>query len=141
MANGFPAPNVRGSVRNGAAFGAGKANDKKWELDAVAAFANRAVRRAPKARRFRAPKPLSRPQPVASASRCPKKQSTKFQLAHHVGILAELEDEQCRFSPSEAFDGSPNRLDAEVWAHTELMLGEARASLATDLGPMPTRRW
>lgn len=41
---------------------------------------------------------------------------------HHVGIFERLEDEQCMFGPT-GFDGSPNRVDAKVWAYTELMLG------------------
>jgi phage terminase large subunit-like protein len=47
--------------------------------------------------------------------------------AHHVGSLPLLEDEQCRFVPGE-FDGSPNRVDALVWAMTDLMLGEPAAT-------------
>jgi phage terminase large subunit-like protein len=47
--------------------------------------------------------------------------------AHHVGSLPQLEDEQCRFVPGE-FDGSPNRVDALVWAMTDLMLGEPAAT-------------
>jgi len=39
--------------------------------------------------------------------------------AHHVGVFAELEDEMCQWVPG---DPSPNRLDALVWAGTELML-------------------
>ncbi len=39
---------------------------------------------------------------------------------HHVGIFPELEDELCLWIPG---DPSPNRLDAAVWALTELMLG------------------
>lgn len=42
--------------------------------------------------------------------------------AHHVGVLEQLEDEQCTFTTL-GFDGSPNRVDAEVWAYSELMLG------------------
>ncbi|QQR47732.1 hypothetical protein JKA73_17500 [Myxococcus xanthus] len=42
--------------------------------------------------------------------------------AHHVGRLAALEDELTTWVPGES-DWSPNRLDAEVWALTELMLG------------------
>ena len=38
---------------------------------------------------------------------------------HHVGLFGELEDEMCQWMPG---DGSPNRLDALVWAGTELML-------------------
>lgn len=39
---------------------------------------------------------------------------------HHVGTFAMLEDELCQWEPG---DASPNRLDALVWAATELMLG------------------
>ena len=38
---------------------------------------------------------------------------------HHVGTFASLEDELCEWVPGAA---SPNRLDALVWALTELML-------------------
>jgi phage terminase large subunit-like protein len=41
---------------------------------------------------------------------------------HHVGMFATLEDEYCTWIPG---DDSPNRLDAAVWALTELMLGDA----------------
>lgn len=44
--------------------------------------------------------------------------------AHHVGVFPELEDEQCSFTPL-GYEGSPNRIDAEVWAYTELMLDDA----------------
>lgn len=37
---------------------------------------------------------------------------------HHVGSFAELEDELCSWTTG---DNSPNRLDAKVWAITELM--------------------
>jgi len=43
---------------------------------------------------------------------------------HHVGNFADLEDELCTWIPGE---DSPNRLDAEVWAYTELMLDEVDA--------------
>lgn len=39
---------------------------------------------------------------------------------HHVGMFAELEDQLCTWVPG---DVSPDRLDACVWALTELMLG------------------
>jgi phage terminase large subunit-like protein len=43
----------------------------------------------------------------------------------HVGGFARLEDEMCSFGPDGKSDGkSPNRLDALVWAATELMLGD-----------------
>ena len=37
---------------------------------------------------------------------------------HHVGMFAKLEDELCLWMPG---DASPNRLDAKVWAITELL--------------------
>ncbi|SNY92792.1 Large terminase phage packaging protein [Cohaesibacter sp. ES.047] len=44
---------------------------------------------------------------------------------HHVGNLAELEDEMCDFGLSGLTSGkSPDRLDAMVWAVTHLCLGE-----------------
>jgi phage terminase large subunit-like protein len=39
---------------------------------------------------------------------------------HHVGVFANLEDELCMWLPGEA---SPNRLDAKVWAITDLAEG------------------
>lgn len=39
--------------------------------------------------------------------------------AHHVGSFPALEDEQCLWVPG---DPSPNRMDALVWAATEIML-------------------
>jgi phage terminase large subunit-like protein len=43
------------------------------------------------------------------------------QKVHHVGTLSRLEDEMCTWSALEN-DPSPNRMDALVWALTELML-------------------
>ena len=44
---------------------------------------------------------------------------------HHLGMFAALEDECCNWVPNEGLP-SPNRLDALVWALTELLLqGEA----------------
>ena len=43
----------------------------------------------------------------------------------HVGAWPELEDEMCDFGPDGLSSGrSPDRLDALVWAITELMLQE-----------------
>lgn len=50
------------------------------------------------------------------------------QREHHVGNFNRLEDELCTWTPG---DKSPNRLDAHVWAATELMLGNA--ATAADL--------
>ena len=45
----------------------------------------------------------------------------------HVGALPELEDEMCDFGPGGLTSGrSPDRLDALVWALTDLMLRERR---------------
>jgi phage terminase large subunit-like protein len=49
---------------------------------------------------------------------------------HHVGSFADLEDEQCNWVPG---DPSPNRLDAEVWAYTDLIL----ESEIMETGPNP----
>ena len=44
-------------------------------------------------------------------------------LVHHVGTFPELEDQMCNFGPDGMAEGnSPDRLDAMVWAMTELML-------------------
>ena len=44
---------------------------------------------------------------------------------HHVGTLPELEDQMCDFGPGGLSTGnSPDRLDALVWALTDLMLGQ-----------------
>lgn len=46
---------------------------------------------------------------------------------HHVGSFADLEDELCTWVPGLP---SPNRLDAEVWAYTELILIEEKIAWA-----------
>lgn len=57
---------------------------------------------------------------------------------HHVGMLAKLEDELCTYTP---FDPkSPGRMDALVWALTDLMLGTAVAS-GLDSLPRAKSRW
>ena len=45
---------------------------------------------------------------------------------HHVGVFANLEDELCMWVPG---DASPNRLDAKVWAMTELSGGSVITSM------------
>ena len=51
----------------------------------------------------------------------------------HVGALPALEDEMCDFGPDGLSGGaSPDRLDALVWALTELMLKDR---------PEPRVRW
>lgn len=51
---------------------------------------------------------------------------------HHVGTLGQLEDELCNWVPGEG--DSPHRLDALVWAITELMIGAREL----EAGPSPT---
>jgi len=46
--------------------------------------------------------------------------------AHHVGSFSQLEDEMCLWTPG---DPSPNRMDALVWAMTELGLAQASREL------------
>lgn len=57
---------------------------------------------------------------------------------HHVGFFPELEDQMCEWEPG---DKSPDRLDALVWALTELMLGEYYAELHEDPIPSKRRNW
>lgn len=47
---------------------------------------------------------------------------------HHVGMFAAMEDELCSWVPGEGHP-SPNRLDAMVWALTELMIGTRQGFL------------
>jgi phage terminase large subunit-like protein len=42
------------------------------------------------------------------------------QRVHHVGVFPQLEDQLCTFAPGSR--GSPDRLDAMVWALTELLV-------------------
>lgn len=43
-------------------------------------------------------------------------------LFHHVGSFPDMEDEWCTWIPGES-QNSPNRLDAAVWAATEVLIG------------------
>lgn len=45
---------------------------------------------------------------------------------HHVGSFAQLEDQQCTWVPGTGAP-SPDRIDADVWAISELMLGPSPA--------------
>lgn len=51
---------------------------------------------------------------------------------HHVGTFPLLEDELCQWQPGM---DSPNRLDAMVWAATELMLGPGRGEMQVSENP------
>jgi phage terminase large subunit-like protein len=55
---------------------------------------------------------------------------------HHVGSFPELEDEMCNYNPMMEDMPSPDRLDALVWAMTEL---SARAAAVHVSGI--TRKW
>ncbi len=44
-------------------------------------------------------------------------------IVHHVGMHKALEDQMCQFTSCGVKDGSPDRVDALVWAMTELMQG------------------
>lgn len=48
---------------------------------------------------------------------------------HHVGLLADLEDQLCGWVPGEK---SPDRLDALVWALTDLMLDDTGPAESTE---------
>ena len=48
-------------------------------------------------------------------------------IVHHVGMLPALEDQMCKFTGQGLKDGSPDRVDAMVWAMTELMQGTHHA--------------
>ncbi len=60
---------------------------------------------------------------------------------HHVAHLAQLEDQLCSFTSDydRGRGGSPDRLDALVWALTELMLdGQAAIPVFGDIGQVTT---
>lgn len=58
---------------------------------------------------------------------------------HHVGAMPQLEDQMVTFLP-DGSEGSPDRVDALVWAITELSEWSA-ASFATGAFERPQRRW
>ena len=43
---------------------------------------------------------------------------------HHVGALPELEEQMCSWAP-DGLGGSPDRVDALVWAVTDLAVGKS----------------
>ncbi len=57
---------------------------------------------------------------------------------HHVGMHGPLEDELCGYAPLISTE-SPGRLDALVWAITDLMLGESAASFGAIAWKPPAR--
>lgn len=56
---------------------------------------------------------------------------------HHVGLFSKLEDEMCGYAPLVSTE-SPGRLDAMVWAITDLMLGE---QVTLGEGPVRMGAW
>lgn len=67
----------------------------------------------------------TRAEPISSISENDEKTNRKGR-DHHVGVFAVLEDELCMWVPGMP---SPNRLDAKVWAITELLSGHNAADL------------
>jgi phage terminase large subunit-like protein len=51
---------------------------------------------------------------------------------HHCGAFARLEDELCEWVPGDKSAASPNRLDALVWALTDLMVKASHGPLRAD---------
>ncbi|HET6866296.1 MAG TPA: terminase family protein [Solirubrobacteraceae bacterium] len=56
---------------------------------------------------------------------------------HHVGEFRDLEDELCSWTPGDA--DSPDRLDALVWALTELMMHGGPGRMQVPRGELPRR--
>ena len=52
---------------------------------------------------------------------------------HHVGFFPQMEDEMCGWTP-QGNEKSPNRLDAVVFAITELLLDEQEQSQVVQVG-------
>ena len=57
---------------------------------------------------------------------------------HHVGSFPELEDQMCSWVPG---DDSPDRLDAAVWALTDLMISGREPVAASPGGTEQENRW
>jgi phage terminase large subunit-like protein len=53
--------------------------------------------------------------------------------AHHVGGFDRLEDQMIEFDPTIAQTKSPDRMDALVWAGTELFGGVSRVGSVSEL--------
>ncbi len=51
---------------------------------------------------------------------------------HHVGFFPELEDQMCSYTPL-GNQRSPDRLDAMVWAVTDLVLDEEQMTIRANL--------
>jgi phage terminase large subunit-like protein len=59
---------------------------------------------------------------------------------HHVGEFLELDDCLCTWDPALSSD-SPDRLDAYVWAFTDLKIGPKPSSARIEALPPPSRSW
>jgi phage terminase large subunit-like protein len=68
----------------------------------------------------------TRAQPVAALYGSLEEDAVRAPRVHHVGSLPDLEDQLCGWVPEDA--KSPDRLDALVWALTDLMLGAGPTS-------------
>lgn len=59
-------------------------------------------------------------------------------LIHHAGVFPDTEDQQCNWIPGEK---SPDRLDANVWAFTELMVRDSNVGgMALDISKPPATK-
>ncbi len=60
---------------------------------------------------------------------------------HHVGVHQYLEDEMCTWIPGDPKIKSPDRVDALVWACTEVLMdggpGEVVVATLPSVGPIP----
>jgi phage terminase large subunit-like protein len=68
----------------------------------------------------------TRAQPIAALYGSLEEGQERAPRIHHVGSLPELEDEMCGWVPEDA--KSPDRMDALVWAMTDLMIGAVAPS-------------
>lgn len=58
---------------------------------------------------------------------------------HHVGAFTEMEDQMCTWTPES--DISPDRMDAVVWALTDLLIDHKPAGLGIAVGMGGTSKW
>jgi len=81
----------------------------------------------------------TRAEPISAISENDEKRNKKGR-DHHVGSFPLLEDELCLWMPG---DPSPNRLDAKVWAMTELLEGNVDWTNTDTLGKVKNfkSRW
>ena len=81
---------------------------------------------------------IVRAEPVAGLYGDPARPETWPKArVHHVGVFPELEDEMTSFTQADAGKWSPNRLDALVWAITELNVAVATESMVPQPMTLP----